>query len=140
MAKASTSKIFDAKAEKIFNSLIDFSSYADFLPEVSASEILESGDNYAIVKQTVDFIKTFTYTIKAEWNEGTELWWSLVDGDAFKTNDGRWVLEEMGDQTQVTYSLEMDFKIYVPGMILKKAIGVSLPKMVDNFKNRVASL
>lgn len=139
MAKASTTKIFDASSDKILKSVTDFASYADFLPEVSKSEVLEEGDDFAVVKQTVNFVKDFTYTIKAQWSED-EVWWTLVEGDAFKKNEGRWSLEGMGEQTQVTYALEVEFKIFVPGMILKKAVAVSLPSMIDNFKKRVASL
>jgi ribosome-associated toxin RatA of RatAB toxin-antitoxin module len=140
MSKASTQKLFDAPAEKIFKAIIDFDSYADFIPEVKKSKVLERGDDYAIVELTVNFVKEVTYSIKAEWKENKEVWWSLVEGDVFKKNDGRWELEDIGSQTQVTYSLDVEFKIFVPGMILKKAVAVSLPSMIDNFKKRVASL
>ena len=140
MSKASTQKLFDAPAEKIFNSIIDFDTYSEFIPEVKHSKVLERGDNYALVELRVNFVKEVTYTIKAEWTENKEVWWSLVEGDVFKKNDGRWELEDIGSQTQVTYSLDVEFKVFVPGMILKKAVAVSLPSMIDNFKKRVASL
>ena len=51
-----------------------------------------------------------------------------------------WEFEDIGSQTHVTYSLDVEFKIFVPNMILKKAVAVSLPSMIDNFKKRVDSL
>ena len=140
MSKASTQKLFDAPAENIFKAIIDFDAYADFIPEVKESKVLERGENFALVELTVNFVKEVTYTIKAEWTENKEVWWSLVEGGVFKKNDGRWELESIGSQTQLTYSLDVEFKIFVPGMILKKAVAVSLPSMIDNFKKRVASL
>ena len=140
MSKASTQKLFDAPVEKIFKSILDFDTYEDFIPEVKKSKVLEREDDYVIVEFTVNFVKEVTYSIRVEWKENKEIWWSLVEGNVFKKNDGRWEFEDIGSQTHVTYSLDVEFKIFVPNMILKKAVAVSLPSMIDNFKKRVDSL
>jgi ribosome-associated toxin RatA of RatAB toxin-antitoxin module len=88
----------------------------------------------------VNFVKDVTYTISVEWDQNKELWWSLDESSVFKKNDGRWTFEEVGSQTQVTYSLDVEFKIFVPGFVLKKAVAVSLPSMIENFEKRVVSL
>ena len=89
MSKASTQKLFDAPVEKIFKSILDFDTYEDFIPEVKKSKVLEREDDYVIVEFTVNFVKEVTYTIRVEWKENKEIWWSLVEGNVFKKNDGR---------------------------------------------------
>lgn len=140
MAQASVKELFSFKAEQIFNVIMDFNKYPDFLPEVSDCRVVDETDEYKDVEMTVTFIKTAKYTIRVFNEENKKVWWELKDGDLFKKNNGLWELEEIGTQTQVKYSLDVDFKIYVPGMIAKKAVAVSLPAMVKNFKKRVESL
>jgi len=140
MAQASVSELVPCEASKFFSVIMDFERYPDFLPEVSDCKIVDSGDDYTDVEMTVTFIKTAKYTIRVRNETDKKVWWELVEGDLFKKNNGLWELEAVGSQTQVKYSLEVDFKIFVPGMIAKKAVKVSLPAMVKNFKKRVESL
>ncbi len=140
MAQAAVKELFDFKAEDIFSVIMDFEKYPDFLPEVSDCKIVAEGDDYKDVEMTVNFIKTAKYTIRVFNKENKKVWWELVEGDLFKKNNGVWTLDAIGSQTQVEYSLDVDFKIFVPGMIAKKAVAVSLPAMVKNFKKRVGSV
>lgn len=137
MAKASVKEMFSCDAKKIFNQVMDFESYPDFLPEVKACKVLEKNDEWQIVEMQVNFVKTAKYKIKVFNEKNKKVWWELVEGDFFKKNDGCWEFEDMGSQTQVEYSLDVDFKIFIPSMISKKAVSVSLPAMVKNFKKQV---
>lgn len=63
--------------------------------------------------------------------------WTLVDSNYFKKNTGWWQLDAAGpDQTKVDYSIELEFKIPVPGFILNKLIKGSLPGMIRSFETR----
>ncbi len=140
MAKAETTELFPYEIEKLFSVIEDFESYPDFLSEVNSCKVVDQADSYTDIEMEVHMMKTAKYTIRAKKESPTKLWWELVEGDLFKKNNGLWVLEAVGSQTEVTYSLDVDFKIYVPGMIAKKAVSVSLPAMMKNFKNRIGSL
>lgn len=140
MAQASVTELISCEASKFYSVIMDFEKYPDFLPEVSECRVVDEGKDYKDVEMTVNFIKTAKYTIRVRNEQDKKVWWELVEGNLFKKNNGLWELESIGSQTQVKYSLEVDFKIYVPGMIAKKAVSVSLPAMVKNFKKRVASL
>lgn len=140
MAKASVTELLSCETDKFFSVIMDFEKYPDFLPEVSDCKIIDEGEDYKDVEMTVNFIKTAQYTIRVHNKPQERVWWELLEGDLFKKNDGLWELEAIGSQTQVTYSLDVDFKIFVPGMIAKKAVSVSLPAMIKNFKKRVDSL
>ncbi len=139
MAQASIKELFNYKVEDIFSVIMNFKEYPDFLPEVSSCKVF-LGENHKDVEMTVNFIKTTKYVIRV-YNEGkTKIWWELVQGDLFKKNNGVWILDPMGSQTQVEYSLDVDFKIFVPKIIAKKAVSMSLPAMVKNFKKRIGSV
>ena len=130
MAQASIEELFNFKAEDIYSVVMDFEKYPDFLPEVSSCKVLEETDEHKDVEMTVNFVKTAKYTIRVFHEENKKVWWELLEGDLFKKNNGIWDFDSIGSQTQVKYSLDVDFKIFVPGMIAKKAVSVSLPAMV----------
>ncbi len=140
MAQASIKELFNYKAEDIFLVIMDFEKYPNFLPEVSSCKIISEEKNYKDVEMIVNLIKTTRYVIRVYNEEKTKVWWELVEGDFFKKNNGVWTLDAIGSQTQVEYSLDVDFKIFVPRMIVKKAVSMSLPTMVKNFKKRVGSI
>lgn len=140
MAQASIEELFSFKVEDIFSVVMDFEKYPEFLPEVSDCKIINEEDGFRDVEMTVNFIKTAKYVIRVYSEENKKVWWELKEGDLFKKNNGVWSFDSIGSQTQVKYSLDVDFKIYVPGMIAKKAVAVSLPAMVKNFKKRVESI
>ncbi|NLD86044.1 MAG: SRPBCC family protein [Actinomycetales bacterium] len=59
--------------------------------------------------------------VKYEWYDG-EVSWSLVESGAMKAQNARYQLTDNGDgTTHVVFDLEVDLKIKIPGMIVKKA-------------------
>lgn len=139
MASAKTTEIFNFSAQQIFDVIKDFESYSDFLSEVKDSKIVEDlGPNKKIVELSVSMIKDFSYQIVATLDEAKSVKWVFHSGDVFKSNSGSWVLKPISEnQTEVTYEVEADFKIFVPSMIAKKMIAVSLPNMMKTYKERI---
>lgn len=138
MASAKTTDIFNYSAQQIFDVISDFESYSEFLPEVKSAKVIESKGNKKVVEMSVSMMKEFTYSINVTLNEPTGLSWVLNKGDVFKSNTGAWTLKPISDnQTQVTYEVGAEFKIFVPSMIAKKMIEVSLPKMIQSYKDRI---
>ena len=83
-------------------------------------------------------MKDISYTLdhKADPKTG-KIEWSLVESDFLKKNSGTWELKSLGKgKTQVKYSIEIDFKFPVPGMILNRLIKGGLPKMIGSFGDR----
>lgn len=140
MAKAAVTELFGHSAEEVFKVIMDFESYPKFLPEVKNCKVLKKNKDSVDVEMTVNFVKTAKYSIRVFSEKNKRVWWNLIEGDFFKKNDGEWLFEDLGTQSQVTYSLDVDFKIFVPSMISKKAVAVSLPTMIKNFKKRLGDL
>ena len=68
--------------------------------------------------------------------------WSLVSGDMMKVNNGKWTLKDVGGKTEVTYSLEVELKGFLPGlgMIEKTLVNTNLPLTMKAFGKKAASL
>ena len=59
--------------------------------------------------------------VKYEWYDG-EVNWSLVESGSQKLQNARYTLTDNGDgTTHVVFDLEVDLKIKLPGMVIKKA-------------------
>lgn len=141
MASAKTTQIFNFSAQQIYDVISDFNNYSEFLPEVKKAKVIDDKGHKKTVEMSVSMIKDFTYCIIASLDEPKGLSWVFYDGDVFKSNSGSWVLKPISDnKTEVTYEVSADFKIFVPSMIAKKMIEVSLPKMLEAYKARIKAL
>jgi coenzyme Q-binding protein COQ10 len=137
MAAVERTEVFDVPAEKIYQVLIDYASYPDFVDGVTSIEIHHQDEAGAKVTYNLSLIKTFSYTIDLKHELNQSVSWSLVDGDFFSSNNGSWTLRDQGDgTTEVTYTLDVDFKVKVPGLISKKLTKSNLPSMMKSVHQR----
>ena len=91
----------------------------------------------------LNLIKKISYTIKLNHTPNKEVNWSLVSGDMMKINNGKWTLKDLGQaRTEVTYSLEVEFKGFLPGLglIEKTLVNTNLPLAMKAFAKKAASL
>jgi coenzyme Q-binding protein COQ10 len=137
MAKAERTEVFDVPVDKFYQAIIDYNSYPDFVDGMKAVKI--DGEK---VTYTLNLIKEVTYTLKMKQIENQEVSWSLVSGDMMKVNNGKWTLKDMGNgKTEVTYSLEVELKGFLPGlgMIEKTLVSTNLPLNMKAFAKRALS-
>lgn len=130
MAKAVKTEIFDVPADKFYKAIIDYKSYPQFVDGVESVEIKNESTDGATVTMNLNLIKKISYTIKLNHTPNKEVNWSLVSGDMMKINNGKWTLKDLGQaRTEVTYSLEVEFKGFLPGLglIEKTLVNTNLP-------------
>ena len=143
MAKASRTETYDVPASKFYQAVIDYKNYNQFVPGVDSIEVLNSSDEGATVKFNINVIKKLTYTLKLAHKKDQEVSWSLVTGDYMKTNNGKWTLKDLGgNKTEVTYSLEIEVKGFIPGLSLieKGLVETNLPMTMSSFAKRAENL
>lgn len=135
MAEASLTKVLACTKDQLKKVIMDYEHYPQHLEGIDkASIVADKGKSKDVLFQ-LNLIKTFTYTLRlTETDEGVS--WVLVEGDLFKKNDGSWKLKpvEGGKKVEATYSLNLDFKMFVPGMVTKKLAGSQLPSMMQEFE------
>ena len=143
MAKAEKTEIFDVPADKFYKAIVDYKSYSQFVDGVESVEIKNESAEGATVTMNLNLIKKISYTIKLNHTPNKEVNWSLVSGDMMKINNGKWTLKDLGQaRTEVTYSLEVEFKGFLPGLglIEKTLVNTNLPLAMKAFAKKAASL
>ncbi|MBT3984456.1 MAG: hypothetical protein HOE90_24080 [Bacteriovoracaceae bacterium] len=125
--------VYDVEIGKFYSAILDYGNYPKFIEGVDDIEVLEQSESSARVRYSLNVVKRFVYTLALTHTPNSKVSWKLESGDLFKTNEGEWILKDLGDgQTEVTYSIELAFKLMVPKMILKKLVGSNLPAMMDS--------
>jgi coenzyme Q-binding protein COQ10 len=140
MATASRTEIVDVEINKLYDVIVDYAKYADFVDGVSSTKVLSQSETSAKVEYSVNMIKSFKYTLATTQVRPTKISWVLDSGDLFKKNDGQWLLKDLGGgKTEVTYTLEVDFKMFAPNSILTALTQKNLPVMMESFFKRAKS-
>jgi ribosome-associated toxin RatA of RatAB toxin-antitoxin module len=137
MANATRTEVVDVDINKLYNVLVDYAKYPEFVDGVSAIRVISQDEKSAKVEYSINMIKSFKYIINIKNERPTSVSWTLDSGDLFKKNDGAWKMKDLGNgKTEVTYSLDMDFKIFAPSSILSALTEKNLPVMMNSFFKR----
>ncbi|WP_224360708.1 type II toxin-antitoxin system RatA family toxin [Hyalangium versicolor] len=137
MPGATRSIVINAPVEKVFDTIIQYDKYAEFLSEVKEIRTSNRQGNEVNVHYKVDVVKTVKYTIRSKEERPHRVSWTFVEGEFMKDNKGSWVLEPAGEgKTKATYTVEMALGALVPKTIVNALVDTSLPKMLEAFKRR----
>lgn len=139
MPKVSVTRVISVPIEMAFDTIKDIESYHHFLPGVtSVKKLKDLSDREFIAEYELSMVKTFHYQIQMSIVPKTEVSWVLYQGDLFKKNNGRWQLTPEGkQQTRVQYDLDVEFKMFVPSMIVSSLVKGQLPLVMDAFEKRM---
>lgn len=140
MPGAQSSIVMDVPPKAIYDVVLDFESYPEFLKDVKDASVEKKGAKI-IATFEISVIKRIRYTLAFTTVPAKKVTWTFVKGDLFKDNRGSWDFQEVKKgQTKTTYAVEVDFGFPVPGMITNKLVGSNLPDMLRRFKERAESL
>ncbi len=142
MAEAQFQEVIAVDYDKLFQAITKYEDYPQFVSGCSGVKVERKGPGQARVAYDINMIKDISYTLdhKEDREKGT-LEWSLVASDFIKKNNGAWKIKKLaGGKCDVNYSIEIEFKIPVPGMILNRLVKSSLPAMVKGFVKRAEAL
>ncbi len=143
MATASRSITVNVPPEKLFDVIVDYEKYAEFLPEVKKVKVDAGQGTIKEVTYTVDIkAKVITYTLKHTAEKPGKVAWTMIKGEMMKGNDGTWILKPGAQPgtTDATYNIDLKLSSLVPGFIEKALAEQSLPGLLANFKKRAESL
>lgn len=131
----------EAPIEVVFDAIADFESYPKFLEGMKKVKVLSKKGDHLTVEFTLEMFKRVVYTIDVTLEKPEVVSWTLVEADLMKKNNGGWVLTELDmGRTNAQYSLDIDFKIWVPGPISDFLVNSSIPKTLEAFKKKAEAM
>jgi len=139
MAEASLTKILDVSKEKLFAAITRYEDYPQFVTATKKVEVERKAPGQARVKYYTNILgKDLWYVLEhTEDFEKGIVSWKLVDSDLLKIDNGTWTLKDLGNgKTETTYALELGFKIWIPGPVLKTLTATTLPSVIAEFEGR----
>lgn len=114
----------EAGIPEIMEVLADVRSLVDWSGAHRAVEVREEdAEGWPIVvwEKISQYGVTDEMVVRYEWYDG-EVSWSLVESGTQNVQNARYQLKDNGDGTsEVIFDLEVDLKIKLPGMVVKKA-------------------
>ena len=143
MAQASRTVTINVPPEKLFDVIVDYEKYPEFLPEVKKVQVNAGQGSIKEVTYTVDIkAKVITYTLKHTAERPSKVSWTMIKGEMMKGNDGAWTLKAGAQPgtTDATYTIDLKLSSLVPGFIERMLAEQSLPGLLANFKARAESL
>ncbi|MBC9957605.1 SRPBCC family protein [Yimella sp. cx-51] len=127
----------------VLDIIADFDSYPEWATQVKRATVLEEDELGWPVQ--VEFVLDAapirdTYVLEYDWDvteEGTgAVRWHLVKSDLLKALDGVYDLTPVQDGVKVAYSLSVDLKLPVLGVIRRKAERTIIDTALDGLKKR----
>ena len=136
MAGCKESVEIDAPVERVYELLVDFDRYSEFMPGVRETIVLDREDDMAIVEFSIKVIKEFNYTLRFTFAPPEELSWTYVGGD-FKNITGGWTLERVGGgKSRATYTVDIDGGFFIPKAISNQLLKFNVPELLQAVKAR----
>ncbi|HNR29611.1 MAG TPA: SRPBCC family protein [Candidatus Hydrogenedentes bacterium] len=141
MPSATRTETFDVSPDVFYQVIVDYKLYPEFADNVVKTQVLKVRDDGARVKFFVHLIREFNYTLDLYHDPLKRVHWNLVRGDLFSKMDGSWDLKKRGKRkVEVTYSLDIEPKLFVPRMIINRLVSYNLPRVMTNFYERARAL
>lgn len=142
--RTESSILVGAEPAEVLDVIADFEAYPDWTGAVREAQVLELDElGWArAVRFTLDAgALRDTYILEYEWDFDSDglgtVTWGLVEANILKAMDGRYRLRRTDDSTEVTYTLAVEVKMPMLGMLRRKAEKVIIDTALHELKKRV---
>lgn len=123
--QATETAFIKASPQRCYELAIDFERYPEWARDVKEAKVLErdSGGRATVVEFRASALGRSThYTLSYDYSQSPErLSWSLVEGDIMRVINGAYDFSAEGDGTNVTYSLQIELVVPLPGFVKRRA-------------------
>ncbi len=123
--RATESITVNASPETIFAVVTDFAHYADWVSDLKRIDVVTRDDQGRALEvefRAAAFGRSTTYTLAYDYAKAPgELSWHQIQGDLTETLNGRYQFEADGEETKVTYDLEVELLVPIPTFIKSRA-------------------
>lgn len=129
----------DAPLDVVKAVLLDFPSYPEWAKELKTVEVLkldDEGRGLEVRYRAAAMGRSTSYVLRYDHNDPHRVAWKLIQGDVTRKLDGYYELAEDGGSTVVTYTLEAQLKLPLPGFVKNRAQGRIMHAALVDLKNR----
>ena len=126
MAQRATETItVDAPPQRVYDVVTDFEHYDAWVSDLKRIDVLtrdELGRALEVEFRAAAFGRSTTYTLHYDYSHAPQqLSWHQIKGDLTETLNGQYRFEADGDETRVTYDLEVELLVPIPTFIKSRA-------------------
>ncbi|MBX3314967.1 MAG: SRPBCC family protein [Actinobacteria bacterium] len=133
----------DAPPEVVRAVLLDFPAYPDWAKDLKDAEVVSSspdGTPLEVRFRAAAMGRSTSYTLRYDLSDPSVVAWVLTEGDVTKKLDGHYALAAAeGGGTEVTYVLEAELKLPLPGFVKNRAQGRIMHAALVDLKERAES-
>jgi uncharacterized membrane protein len=127
-----------APPDAVMEILLDFPRYPEWARDLKSVEVLATDDAGRATEvrfRAAGMGRSTSYTLAYDHARPDVLAWVLAEGDITRKLDGRYVLSAAdGDATTVTYELEVELMIPLPGFVKRRTQGKIMHTALDELK------
>ncbi len=141
---ASQRAIIDASPEDCFAVATDFASYPEWATDIKHATVLtqdEDGRGGDVTYRAAAMGRSTTYTLRYYYGSNPlRIAWKQLEGDITRKLDGEYEFlptDETGRQTEVTYHLEADLVVPIPGFVKRRAETRIIRTALEDLRRRV---
>lgn len=115
-----------------------FPEWAKDVKEVIVTERDDQGRAAVAQLRTAAMGRSTVSVLKYDYSEAPSAFsWTLVEGDVLNRLDGRYEFQVDGEGTRVTYTLDADASIPMPGLVKRRAVGIITSNALKELKKEV---
>jgi ribosome-associated toxin RatA of RatAB toxin-antitoxin module len=115
----------DASPQRVYDVVTDFEHYDAWVSDLKRIEVLlldADGRALEVEFRAAAFGRSTTYTLHYDYSHApAQLSWHQIEGDLTETLNGQYRFESDGDETRVTYDLEVELLVPIPTFIKSRA-------------------
>ena len=123
--QATQSMRVQAPLATIFEVLCDFERYPLWARDLKEATVLtrdDEGRGLDVRYRAAAMGRSSSYTLRYDYsNSPKRLAWRLLEGDIMRVLDGAYEFDEVDDGTEITYHLEVDLIVPLPGFVKRRA-------------------
>lgn len=143
MGSASYEARIAAPIGRVWDVIVDYARYAEFVPGVMSTRVLGASGGVRQVEYEVDVgLRRLRYVLALREEPPARVSWSLVRGELLLSSNGSWELTEDGTGTLARYSAEVRISrpplvpAFVVDRLVEELTRVQVPAIVRAFKAR----
>jgi coenzyme Q-binding protein COQ10 len=137
MPRAESEILIDAPRDRVFDVIVDYERYPEFLPDMRVSQVVSRHDGVAVVRFELELVMKLSYTLRLVEDRPSRVSWSLEEAKMMVENEGGWTLTEKDGKTHARYGLEIKLRGLIPKTVTTRLVGQTLPDTLRRFKDRI---